>query len=380
MLVPPVSKSDAQRALVLADILGVPFDSILPAGEALPRDIEVLREGLQKLRAPNAQLDCRDGGAPFRFLLGQAAVLPNRRVEFTGTPRLGARPHEPLLDSLRALGISITGTPWPVRVETRELLRDARFSVTGAESSQFASSLLLAAARLSMLTGDAIEVHVEGALVSEGYFALTQSWLARCGFSLNPVRAPKSPPAFPRIPGDWSSIGYLLALSWVSGLEVARMQRDSGHPDEAIVTHLERAGLTVTTKLEGTATRGFEVDASTCPDSIPTLAVIATKLPAPSIFRDVGILRHKESDRVQGIVTLLTAAGIDSELDGETLTVFPDDARDFSFDPLDDHRLAMSAAVLSRLHEVRLELTHRDCVSKSFPSFWDEFAKTSDDR
>ena len=43
---PPLSKSDAQRALVLADILGVPFSEVLPGDEALPRDVEVLRDGL----------------------------------------------------------------------------------------------------------------------------------------------------------------------------------------------------------------------------------------------------------------------------------------------------------------------------------------------
>ena len=153
------------------------------------------------------------------------------------------------------------------------------------------------------------------------------------------------------------------------------MQRDTGHPDEAIVTHLEHVGLRVTTKLEGEGQRGFDVDATTCPDAVPTLAVLATKLPQPSVFRNLGILRHKESDRAQGIVTLLSAAGLTARIEGETLTVTPGVARDFSFDPLDDHRLAMSAAVLSRLHGVRVELTNRECVAKSFPGFWAEFAK-----
>ena len=57
-LVPPLSKSDAQRALVLADILGVPFSEVLPAGEALPRDVEVLRDGLLALKNPTARIDC----------------------------------------------------------------------------------------------------------------------------------------------------------------------------------------------------------------------------------------------------------------------------------------------------------------------------------
>ncbi len=376
-LVPPLSKSDAQRALVLADILGVSQASLLPAGEALPRDVEVLRAGLSALRSPTSRIDCHDGGAPFRFLVGQAAVLPERAVDFVGTPRLGARPHEPLLRALReALGVTVTsGQPWPVRVETRALRRGVAFRVPGAESSQYASSLLLAAARLSSLSGEAVAVEVEGALTSEGYFALTESWLHRCGFSLAPVRAPVAAPPFPRIPGDWSSLGYLLALSWVCGLPVARLERNTGHPDERLAAHLASAGLSVSDRLTGVPKRGVDVDAEACPDAVPTLAVLATRLPAPSVFRRVGVLRHKESDRVEGVRALLAAAGLTSRLDGETLTVFPGAARDFGFAPRDDHRLAMSAAVLARLHRVRGEVSSPECVAKSFPGFWAEVAK-----
>lgn len=376
-LVPPLSKSDAQRALILADIVGVPFETLLPANEPLPRDVEVLRDGLLALRKSKATIDCRDGGAPYRFLLGQAAVLPNRHVTFTGTARLGERPHEPLIDALRALPIELdVGAPWPVTVVTRERPKNVHFSVTGAESSQFASSLLLAAARLAKTTGQRVPLTVNGALTSEGYFALTKSWLTRCGFQVSPaVVAPKRAVNFPRLPGDWSSLGYLLALSWVSGLAVARLERATGHPDEAIATHLEAAGLRVTNRLEGTASRGFDVDAEACPDAIPTLAVIATKLPKPSTFRRVGVLRHKESDRAAGILELLAAAGLEARIKGDTLVVTPGEARPFKFDPHDDHRLAMSAAVLGRLHGVRANVTNRECVAKSFPGFWSEAAK-----
>ena len=393
MMRPPLSKSDAQRALVLADILGVPFSEVLPPGEALPRDVEVLRDGLIALRSLTARIDCEEGGAPFRFLLTQAAVLPGRKVEFTGSPRLGERPHGPLLAALSAVPrvkISV-GKPWPVTVESPSELRGpVSFSVSGKESSQFASSLLLGAARLAA-RGIEASVAVEGELASEGYFALTCSWLRRMGFTLplpagrgegllRRVAAPHlSSPRRRRerdfVPGDWSSIGYLLALSWVTGLRVERIALGTGHPDEAVLHHLETIGLKVSDRVEGSASRGFELDAAACPDSIPTLAVIATKLPAPSIFRGVGILRHKESDRVAGIQTLLSAAGLRSALEGETLTVTPGTAQPFRFDAQGDHRLAMSAAVLARLHEVRVTLRGMNSVGKSFPGFWTEAAK-----
>lgn len=384
VLTPPLSKSDAQRALVLADILHVPFSSILPAGEALPRDVEVLRDGLLAMHSPRSKLDCRDGGAPFRFLLTQAAVQPQRRVEFTGSARLGERPHAPLLHALKCIpGLQLTeGAPWPVVVTSPAvMLGPLHFKVTGTESSQFASSLLLGMARLAA-AGLESSLEVDGAMTSEGYFALTRRWVERVGFRvsgasvLSLALAPQEERGrFPEIPGDWSSLGYLLALSWVSDLPVARLAFDTGHPDEAIVAHLRAVGLSVTDRLTGTPTAGFDVDCEQCPDAIPTLAVLATRLPSPSTFRRTGILRHKESDRLQGTIDLLEAAGLRAELHEGTLTVHPGAAHAFRFDARDDHRMAMSAAVLSRLHEVALSLKGKDSVSKSFPAFWSEAAR-----
>ena len=365
---PPLSKSDAQRALVLADIWNVPFAEVLPKGESLPRDVEVLRDGLISLRQPTARIDCHDGGAPFRFLLTQAAVLPGRRVEFVGTQRLGERPHAPLIDALRVIpGVRISaGDPWPVVVESPKVIHGPlSFRVTGLESSQFASSLLLGAARLKA-AGVAATVEVSGAMTSGGYFELTKSWVERC----SALRS-----TFPSVPGDWSSLGYLLALSWVSGARVERIVFGTGHPDEAIAQLLRGVGLTISDRVKGVATSGFEVDCESCPDAIPTLAVIATRLPSASTFRRVGVLRHKESDRLAGVQALLTAAGLTSSFTGETLTVLPGSARPFQFDARDDHRLAMSAAVLARLHGVRLSLRGMDSVAKSFPNFWLEAAE-----
>ncbi|MFZ5443991.1 MAG: 3-phosphoshikimate 1-carboxyvinyltransferase [Myxococcota bacterium] len=379
-LVPPLSKSDAQRALVLADILGVPFDDVIPPGEELPRDVVVLREGLLALRQPRARIDCRDGGAPFRFLVTQAAVQPGRYVELTGTPRLGERPHAPLLAALRGglAGLRITeGSPWPVVVESPPAYAgEIGFRVSGVESSQFASSLFLGAARLCRQHGP-VRVVVEGGLTSEGYLALTKSWLGRTGFLVEADRVSAGPArAFPPVPGDWSSLGYLLALSWVSGLPVVRVQFGTGHPDEVFAELLRGLGLELGERVAGVARCGLEVDAERCPDAIPTLSALATKLPRPSTFRNLGILRHKESDRFAGVVELLRAAGVRFEATDTTLTVHPTAiAAPFSFDARDDHRMAMSAAVLARLHGQSVRLRGADSVSKSFPGFWREAAK-----
>lgn len=390
---PPLSKSDALRALVLADILGVPWGEVLPHSEMLPRDVEVLRAGLESLRHKAASIDCVDGAAPLRFLLAQASVLPGRLFEFKGTQRLAERPHGPLLEALQTIPqVHITQEPgrWPLTVQTSHSLSVSsgplEFSVTGEESSQFASALLLAMARLATRDVQA-SLHLSGSMTSEGYFALTRSWLERAGFAVHQegsrfeLKAPNDGGAlrlraFPPIPADWSSLTYLLALSWPSGLKVEGLTFGTGHPDEGFVAHLRSVGLSLIDRVEGRAHRGFEVDAQLCPDSIPTLVALATLLPAPSLFYRVGILRHKESNRLEGVSALLRAAGLRSVVDADALLVHPGAVlRPIHFDAQGDHRLAMSAAVLARLHDVPLKVAGMECVAKSFPGFWLEAAK-----
>jgi 3-phosphoshikimate 1-carboxyvinyltransferase len=386
VLTPPPSKSDAQRALVLADLLGIPFDSVV-TGDDLPRDVKVVRKGLEALRTAESWIDCRDGGAPFRFLLAQACVLPGRVVTFTGSARLGERPHGPLMDSLRAAVPGLTlevGTPWPVVVRTPAQVAVRRFEVSGVESSQFASALLLAAARRVVADGQPVQVAVVGELASAGYLEMTRAWLQRAGFTVTDHEGAMQvglgkPATHLEVPGDWSSLTYLLTMAWRSGAAIEHVDFSAEHPDKRFVQHLESVGLTVDraplVRVGGWPKAGFVVDASQCPDAVPTLAVLAPFLPAPSVFTNCRILKVKESDRLASIVDLLGSAGVSTTLDGETLTVTPGRVRRCEFNAHDDHRMAMSAALLGWLGGARIAIEGRSSVSKSFPGFWREAEK-----
>ena len=95
-----------------------------------------------------------------------------------------------------------------------------------------------------------------------------------------------------------------------------RADLDSAHPDQALVRLVERAGLTTqfpapdnTLRMTGTARDGLVASGKECPDLLPTLAALACVLPRPSTLTDVGVLRLKESDRLEGIRTLVAAFG-----------------------------------------------------------------------
>lgn len=393
-LTPPPSKSDAQRALALAHALGDPSLAELPFDDdALPDDVKVLRRGLEILRTrpgAGAYIDCHDGGAPFRILLGQAAATPGAFVRLVGSARLGQRPHRPLLEALRTtLGpaglVLDEGSPWPITVRGAARTPEPRFAISASESSQFPTSLLLAAAGLVVRERRPWTVTLTGPTASRGYLELTLAWLARMGFAtevtdsavtLLDVRAPSSKPV---VPGDWSSIGYLLLVAWASGGAVALVDKDAAHPDRAILRVLEEAGLYVDDRpgglvaVTGSLRAGLSASGEECPDLLPTLAALACVAPSDSTFTEVSILRHKESDRLEGIRDLVRAGGGTTTLEGDVLVITPGQvpAR-MELSSRGDHRLAMAAATLAALGRSTLVLEGPEHVTKSFPAFWSE--------
>ena len=403
LLTPPPSKSDAIRALVLTEILGLSLPEI---GDGVPSDVRLMANGLRALRSRGPRrVDCHDGGAPFRVLLSQAA-LRSGETQLFGTARLAERPHEPLIEALAEalgpVGLTITrGSPWPLTVFGIDLGQHGlpqavqrSFRVRGGESSQFATSLLLAAASLARAEDKPWTVTLTGARVSEGYLALTIRWLTVAGFVCTceadgvTIAASPTPERAKAVlldwPADWSSAAYLLLVAWRSGGRVAWLDPESPQPDRAILDLLRQVGLSVarasdgSVEVRGVARTGVSISAARCPDLVPTLAALASVLPSPSEFHDVHLLRSKESDRLAGLLALLDAAGVSASVSGNSLRVEPqtDAPRPFRARTLGDHRLAMSAACLAILLHTSVELDDAACVEKSFPGFFRELRRT----
>lgn len=381
----PPSKSDAIRALATAHALGLAAPEL--GAKELPEDVEVFAHACGTLRnGTPATIDCRDGGAPFRFALALAAATASGEVSLVGSPRLGERPHAPLIEALRAAGATIElGSPWPIRVRP---MRDPQplFRVAANESSQFASALLLAAAARSRIERRAWTLELVGEIASAGYLDLTLQWLRAAGVRVASdgrrlqidATASSSDTKLPPVPSDWSSLGYLLLIAWKIGARVQGVDLTQPHPDRAIVDLLRGVGLGLVpnargTKVTGTPLRGLDTSVSAFPDLALTLTALACVLPEPSTLRDIGILRLKESDRVEGCCDLLRAFGREATVEGDTLRIGAKaEERHASFDAKGDHRRALSATTLAILLDSPLELTGAESVRKSFPGFFSE--------
>ena len=331
-LVLPPSKSEANRALIIAAIRGQPLPAVGRCDDtrALRRAIDALRRG--------DVADAFDGGTTARFSFAYAASLPRGgRVRMSA--RLAKRPHEPLWAALRAAGST-------VQLEGRTVfigpLPDGplRFEVDASQSSQFASALHLLGA------GDrSVEVSITGGLASPGYLAMTQTMVEQTDVTIS---ADASAAAI------WRVFNALLGGDFVRfAAPPSTMQ-----PDVGIASMLAQCS-------------SGRVNVSNAPDCVPVLAAYATRIEQSVVLSGAPQLAWKESNRIVDLVAAFAEVGVEVEplQDGIRVPVGVQvPTAGASFDPRRDHRLAFAALLLSCA--APLVVQDPRCVTKSYPALW----------
>jgi 3-phosphoshikimate 1-carboxyvinyltransferase len=116
---------------------------------------------------------------------------------------------------------------------------------------------------------------------------------------------------------------------------------------------------------------GIEVDMSSAPDTVQTLCIVAACARSPTRITGVSHLRYKESDRLAGTAALLQGLGGSMQVTEDTIMIHPKRLHGGTIDPQNDHRTAMSFAVLG-LGIGDVTIQQADCVNKSFPGFWEQ--------
>jgi 3-phosphoshikimate 1-carboxyvinyltransferase len=106
-------------------------------------------------------------------------------------------------------------------------------------------------------------------------------------------------------------------------------------------------------------------------DEIPILCLAATQASGVTRIRGAGELRHKESDRIEGIATGLRALGADVAVDGDDIAITgPTRLRGAATDSLDDHRLAMTFAIAGLVAAGATRVARPGSASISYPGFF----------
>ena len=448
----PMSKSESNRALMIAHYAGIQcFDDLETwcLGDSvslsnsddtvlLQKHLNTLNQYIQnpksEVRSPlTLELDCHNAGTVFRFLMTAVANLHLGDLEsrglgvlLTGSERMKNRPIDSLVEALRNLGVAIEYTEkegYPPILLTalmvnRQQTTDNRqqtlsttlhptlstlnsLKISAEQSSQFASSLLLA----SPLWKDGLELHLTGNLSSLPYIDMTINMMRQCGVDV--VRNDRDITVKPgrynieniKVEPDWSAAAFwyeMVSLSADAEVMLKNLNINSLQADAAAIKMFENLGVKTIATEEGTVVKKvngqqptansqrstFNFQFSTfnfkdCPDLFPAVIAACAGNKVNATFMGLKNLSIKESDRKRAMMNELSKINIAFEdvSDDELKMFCPDELPYFTeenpiiFNNYEDHRIAMALSILSmKIGAISME--NVEVVSKSYPGFF----------
>jgi 3-phosphoshikimate 1-carboxyvinyltransferase len=372
----PGSKSITNRALVLAALAAGPVTLL---GALWSEDTQVMVECLRRMgfavgvapdlaeegnrtirvdglggKIPNAgtpeaplELHVGNAGTAARFLAAMAC-LGNGCFRLSGVSRMHERPQAALLVALRELGYRVDSPNdrLPAVIHGAGP-RKARCQVSVAESSQFASALLMP----GRIAG--WEVSVTGANEDElPYVEMTRRLIE----------------AFPhrggefQIEPDASGGSYFWGAAYLLGR------------DRISVNHWPTSGWQVDARYPDYLDLPAEVSRERdLGDSIMTAITLAPLVGRTVRFTELGRLRVQECERVVALRRELAKCGAQIVESGDSLLVRPSILHGAVIDTYEDHRMAMCFATLG-LKVPGVKLRNPACVRKTFPNFFQKLA------
>ena len=348
------------------------------------------------LPSPAAHLDCGNSGTTTRLMAGVAAAQPFAS-RFVGDTSLSKRPMRRVAAPLEAMGARVTfreghdGLPMTVHGGA---LHGIEWTLPVA-SAQLKSAILLA----GLCGGVSVSVrepaptrdHTERMLSALGVEVRTvKGWI-----TLQPPE--RLAPLDLDVPGDPSSAAFFVARALLADAGAIRVENVLRSPHrDGFLRVVQRMGARVERVGEGDTggeaiehlvahggarLRGVHIgrdDVVSMIDEVPMLAVLAARAEGTTEVRGAEELRVKESDRIAAVVSNLVAIGVCAHELPDGLVVEGTDAplagrvRTFG-----DHRIAMAFGVLGASRGCDIRVDDLQCVSVSYPHFWNDLSNVS---
>jgi 3-phosphoshikimate 1-carboxyvinyltransferase len=344
-------------------------------------------ESASLVPAKEADLFLGNSGTSMRFLTA-LVCLGQGHYRLDGVTRMRERPIADLVKALAHLGVDITcetAKSAPPVVVSAAGMKGGKVSIRGDLSSQFLSGLLM----IAPLTRDGIIIEVQGSLVSQPYAAMTVAMMRQFGAVVDTdmhqyFRVPPIPcydaTEFDIEP-DASAASYFFGAAAIARgtVTVPGLPEDSLQGDVRFTQILRSMGCKVQRTVMGLTVDatsggrliGILVDMNDISDCVMTLAAVACFAHGHTTIRNVAHIRHKETDRLHALATELCKVGAAVEEFADGLVITPQSLHAASIDTYNDHRMAMSMALIG-LVTPGITIKNPACVAKTYPRFFQD--------
>ena len=338
----------------------------------------------------NAKLFLGNAGTAFRPLTAVLAIMGGEYI-LKGINRMHERPIKDLVDSLIDIGAEIDyienpGYP-PLKISPGNIICDKNIKIKGNVSSQYLTSLLIAAP----LSNQDLKIQIIGNLISKPYIDITLRLLDQFGikykknnewtnFALSSSSRFKSPKTI-KVEGDASSASYFFAAGAIGGsVEVANINKSSIQGDLEFLKIIKKMGANVeylSNSIKVSKNQqlvGMVVDCRNIPDAAMTLAILALFAKGPTTLKSIGSWRVKETDRISAMETELKKLGATVSTTKSSITIKPLKILNNNtiIDTYDDHRMAMCFSLVC-LANKNIVINDPECTNKTYPNFFKDF-------
>lgn len=390
----PGSKSLTNRQLVLSALADGP--SII-RGAPVSRDSELMISALRVLGAKfsfgeqhevhitptpldqGGTIYCGLAGTVMRFLPPMAA-LSIQDVSFDADAQAYARPMSTTIQSLRSLGVSISGARLPFTVHGKGTVAGGSLELDASTSSQFVSGLLLSAPRF--VNGLDL-THTGAQLPSLPHIDMTVEALQNRGVSVTKIgdtrwRVDPGPISGQdvQIEPDLSNAAPFLAAAALTGgqVTVPNWPTQTTQVGDLFPMILERMGARVRSDgksltVIGTGRlSGIDVDMSDCGELVPSVAAVAALAEGVTTIRGVAHLRGHETNRLAAIVTEINRVGGTAEELTDGVCITGTQMHAGTWHSYADHRMATMGAIIG-LRVPGIEVEGIASTAKTLPAF-----------
>jgi 3-phosphoshikimate 1-carboxyvinyltransferase len=331
-------------------------------------------------------IDCGESGLSIRMFTPIVA-LSDKEITINGSGSLETRPMDFFDDILPLLGVKIKSNDGKLPMTVQGPLVPANIEVDGSLSSQFLTGLLMA---YSAAGANDVSIKVKD-LKSKPYIDLTLDVMKQFGMNVpenknykefvfhnEPTHDSQLTTHQYTVEGDWSGGAFLLVAGTIAGsITIRGLDLSSTQADRKIMDALMNANAAIAMEAKGIQAhpgglRGFEFDATDCPDLFPPLVALASYCEGETKIKGVRRLKHKESNRGVTLQDEFDLMGVKIVIDDDTMIIHGGSVKGADVHSHHDHRIAMACAVAALGANSETVIEEAYAVKKSYPDFYND--------
>lgn len=389
----PYSKSISNRLLIM-HFLSKSTIALTLLSQA--DDTLLLKGILEKIsNQQSTNFNTQNAGTTTRFLIALLSATKGN-WQINADERMNHRPILPLIDALKQLGSEIETycetKIFPLKIKGQNLQGNKTIKLSSSQSSQIVSAISM----IAPYCKGGLKIEYPETQTSLSYIDMTLSMMKHHGIDLErknniiDIKQGCYKIEEETFEADWSSASFFYALVAISKshkIFLPQLKENSLQGDKIIKEIFEISfGVTTTFTQEGATIeynpeiekQNQQIDFTTCPDLFLPVLIADVCTDSQISYKGLQTLSLKESDRLNSAIKQIEKLNIKATIKEDVLSIDKSQIRHNNLPILietyQDHRMAMAFYLLAFRYK-GIEIENPNCVSKSFPNYWNEIKK-----